>query len=329
MPVPARLAALAAQGHFAAVLQHQRALHRLTGLHASAQHHALGQKPATPFRIGIEADAEVRGAHGEGPLSLTVRAADGTTSDIDDVDLLIVADGRFSALRRQLCSASQTRYLGVANFRVLLDDAGRWALDDLEQWHNGPCRLLAFRLKDGLVYLSGNLPIPVDQETPEHLTTAEGLAQAYTPADGVMAEVPRALLAGACAAAARGGLHWSRLQESDLVGTDPSARVLFLGDAGHAMVPTLGQGATMAIEDAAAWVGQVRAATGLDVPALVARYRASRTERVRFVRTFSWQASDVIVPGRFSLAAVRAKADPDYRQSFRRLYDPELGLRAA
>jgi salicylate hydroxylase len=272
---------------------------------------------------------EVRGAHGEGPLSLTVRAADGAATDIDDVDLLIVTDGRFSALRRQLCGATETRHLGVANFRVLLDDGGRWDIDDLAQWHNGPCRLLAFRLKDGLVYLSGNVPIPVDQETPEHLTTADGLAQAYTPADGVMAEVPRALLAGACAAAARGELHWSRLQESDVVWSDPSARVLFLGDAGHAMVPTLGQGATMAIEDAAAWVGQMRASPDLDVPALVTRYRASRTPRVQFVRTFSWQASDVIVPGRFSLAAVRAKASPEYRCAFRRLYNPDLGLRAA
>jgi len=37
----------------------------------------------------------------------------------------------------------------------------------------------------------------------------------------------------------------------------------------------------------------------------------------------------VIVPGRFSLAAVRAKASPDYRNAFRRLYDPDLGLQAA
>jgi salicylate hydroxylase len=282
--------------------------------------------PQVRWRTEVTA---VRGAESGWPLSITVRSADGSGVDIDDVDLLIVTDGRFSALRRQLCGATRTRYLGVANFRVLLDDGGRWDLDDLAQWHNGPCRLLAFRLRGGLVYLSGNVPIPIDQDTPEHLTTAEGLAQAYTPADGAMADVPRALLEGACAAAAQGGLHWSRLQESDAVWSDPSARVLFLGDAGHAMVPTLGQGATMAIEDAAAWVAHMRAGRDLPVSALVARYRASRTERVHFVRTFSWQASDVITPDRFSLAAVRAKASPEYRKSFQRLYDPDFGLQAA
>jgi salicylate hydroxylase len=270
----------------------------------------------------------VRGLEGDGPLSLTVRGADGATTEIDGVDLLIVTDGRFSALRAQLRGATRTRYLGVANFRVLLDDGGRWDLDDLAQWHNGPCRLLAFRLRGGLVYLSGNVPIPVDQETPEHLTTAEGLAQAYMPADGVIGEVPRALLEGACAAAAAGGLHWSRLQESDLVWSDPASRVLFLGDAGHAMVPTLGQGATMAIEDGAAWVAQMRAGRACSPSELVTRYRASRTQRVQFVRTFSWQASDVIVPERFSLAAVRAKASPEYRSLFQRLYEPDLGLQA-
>jgi len=272
---------------------------------------------------------EVHGPSGTGALSLTVRGADGATSAVEGVDLLIVTDGRFSQLRRQRCGPTLTRHLGVANFRALLDDGGLWDLDDLAQWHHGPCRLLAFRLKGGLVYLSGNLPIPPDGDTPSHLTTAEGLAQAFTPPGGIGDAVPRALLEGACAAAARSGLHWSRLQESDMVWCDPSARVLYLGDAGHAMVPTLGQGATMAIEDAAAWIAQMRAAGSRDAPTLVARYGASRTQRLQFVRTFSWQASDVITPDRFSLAAVSAKSGAEYRASFRRLYEPDLGVAAA
>ena len=74
-------------------------------------------------------------------------------------DLLVVAEGRYSSLRVQLCGPPTIRHLGVANFRVLLDDGGVLPIDDLEQWTSGPNRLLAFRVRDGLIYLSGNLPL--------------------------------------------------------------------------------------------------------------------------------------------------------------------------
>ena len=71
----------------------------------------------------------------------------------------MVAEGRYSSLRAQLCGPPAIRHLGVANFRVLLDDGGVLPIDDLEQWTSGPNRLLAFRVRDGLIYLSGNLPL--------------------------------------------------------------------------------------------------------------------------------------------------------------------------
>ena len=45
-------------------------------------------------------------------------------------------------------------------------------------------------------------------------------------------------------------MHWARMQEHDVLYADPVSNVLYLGDAAHGMVPTLGQGATQAIEDA-------------------------------------------------------------------------------
>ena len=74
-------------------------------------------------------------------------------------DLLVVAEGRYLSPRTQLCGPPTIRHLGVANFRVLLDDGGALPIDDLEQWYSGPNRLLAFRVRDGLIYLSGNLPL--------------------------------------------------------------------------------------------------------------------------------------------------------------------------
>ena len=105
---------------------------------------------------------------------------------------------------------------------------------------------------------------------------------------------------------------------------DDGGRVLYPGDAGHAMVPTLGQGATTAIEDGAVFVEMVRQALaqGWDAPTLLARFEARRRDRIDFIRAFSWEASDVILADRFSLDGVRAKGAPPYREKLRRLYEP-------
>lgn len=272
----------------------------------------------------VRYQAEVRAARqaADGRLVLQVRR-DGQEQAVGDIDLLVAADGRYSALRQQACGTAPVTHLGVGNFRVLLDDRGEWPVDDLEQWFEGPHRLLAFRLRGGLVYLSGNIPVPVGEDIPAQCKTASWLEQAYTPASGTMAPAPLALLRGACRAAAGGSLHWSRLQEAGTCWHDASARILFPGDAGHPMVPTLGQGATTAIEDAAVFVEHLRAALSrgrVDVPQLLRRYADARRERIEFIRRFSWEASDVLVRADPAYGHVRAKGGSAYREKLRRLY---------
>jgi 2-polyprenyl-6-methoxyphenol hydroxylase-like FAD-dependent oxidoreductase len=78
---------------------------------------------------------------------------------------------------------------------------------------------------------------------------------------------------------------WPGVRPDDLLHHDLSAlsapvwgtpRAWLLGDAAHAMTPNLGQGAAMAIEDAAA----LALALGPDLPAAHARYVADRHRRV-------------------------------------------------
>jgi salicylate hydroxylase len=256
-------------------------------------------------------------------MSLEVVHSSGRQELVEGIDLLIAADGRYSGLRQQLGGAATVTQLGVGNFRVLLDDAGEWPIDDLEQWFNGPHRLLAFRLQGGLVYLSGNIPIDAGSDIPPERKMAQWLERAYTPADGVLAEAPRRLLQGACRAAAEGALHWSRLQEGSFRWHDDSGRVLFPGDAGHPMVPTLGQGATTAIEDGALFVAHLNRALEagpVDVPDLLRNFAAARAARIDFVSRFSWDASDVLLQGAADADLVRAKGGEPYRGKLRRLY---------
>ena len=72
---------------------------------------------------------------------------------------------------------------------------------------------------------------------------------------------------------------------------DPGAawadgRTALIGDAAHAMVPFLAQGAAMAIEDAAVLAASLAAHPG-DVPAAFVRYEAARKPRVAQV----WKAA--------------------------------------
>jgi 2-polyprenyl-6-methoxyphenol hydroxylase-like FAD-dependent oxidoreductase len=67
--------------------------------------------------------------------------------------------------------------------------------------------------------------------------------------------------------------------------------VVLLGDAAHAMTPNIGQGAGMAMEDAAVLAEELASASG-DVPAALQRYTARRQPRVELVMRVSRQVGD-------------------------------------
>jgi len=122
-------------------------------------------------------------------------------------------------------------------------------------------------------------------------------------------------------------LHWARLQESPLERMALDGRVLLLGDAAHAMVPTLGQGATQAVEDGVLAGAVLRAGGG---PEAVARLR---DRRVEWVRQFSLEASDTLLPAfsplaREARAGSLAKSGPDFMARLQRLYTDVPGPEA-
>ncbi|HTY68113.1 MAG TPA: NAD(P)/FAD-dependent oxidoreductase [Alphaproteobacteria bacterium] len=253
------------------------------------------------------------------------RTADGGREEIRGIDLLIAGDGRYSRLRETLCGAPSIRHLGVANFRLLIEDGGAIDIDDLEQWYTGPNRLLAFRLADRRIYLSGNFPIEAGRDIRDDEKTPEFLRRIYLPGSGPVEAKCRRLIDAACDP--RAVLHWSRAQEIDVRFHDAQHRVLFVGDAAHAMAPTLGQGATQAIEDACALVDlfERMRGPGFGVPDFLDAYDRLRRERIEFVRRFSWDASESLLAGRDPIATNRPKAGTAYRQMLRRMYG-DLGF---
>ncbi|ARQ00519.1 FAD-dependent oxidoreductase [Pseudorhodoplanes sinuspersici] len=244
----------------------------------------------------------------------------GARKRLDDIDLLIAADGRYSQLRRIFSGEPAIRHVGVAISRLLVPDTSGGLIDDYEQWFNGPNRLLAFRVPPDHVYAACSFPIAPDLPIADHLKSPEALRAAYTPANGLLTKQTRWLIDTVCAHA--DDMHWARLQEHEALYADPASNVLYLGDAAHGMVPTLGQGATQAIEDAS-FAGSLIAsawAEGIRDPRKWLRSIATRADRMRFVMQFSLEATDTMLAGADPVAGTLHKTEPDFVAKLDRLY---------
>ena len=251
---------------------------------------------------------------------------DGETRRLDAIDLLIAADGRYSAVRRAISGEPEVRQTGVAIFRLLVPDTSGGLIDDYEQWFNGPNRLLSFKVPPGHIYVAGTFPIPPDQPIAEISKTPDALRRAYTPRNAPPSAQARWLIDAVCENAT--DTHWARMQEHTLLYRADGCNVLYLGDAAHGMVPTLGQGATQALEDAAnaaALIAQRYNNGKRDVAGWLADIEALRQERMRFVMAFSLEATDTMLDGADPVEGTRHKNEAPFQSSLKALYR-DVGL---
>jgi salicylate hydroxylase len=270
----------------------------------------------------ITYQASVKGVRytADGKVELQVQTAAGSEA-VGGFDLVVACDGRYSVLREQLAGAPPVSHLGVAMSRLLVPDAADGLVDDYEQWFNGPNRLLAFRVPENQVYISATFPLAPGMPIPERMKDAQNLRGLYTPVAGRLHPKTQFLVDAMCANTDE--CHWARVQQAPTLFHDARGHALFLGDAAHPIAPTLGQGATQSFEDAVAAADEICRALDagrVHVPALTAAVSRRRTERVEFVREFSWAASDTLLPGSDAVAGTRAKLEPAFINRLVRVY---------
>jgi salicylate hydroxylase len=246
-----------------------------------------------------------------GRLVPVFRTADGLARD-GGFDLLVGADGRYSRLRALSCGEPEGTLLGVGIWRLLVTDATDCPYDDYGQWFHGNARLLSFRVPGNAVYIAGTFPLEGGGQIPPETRTEAAQRALFMPKGAPPCPAVAWMLDKVAANLA--DIHWARSATAPLLRHDASGRALFLGDAAQAMVPTLGQGATQAVECG------VLAAQVLRRGGSVAEIAALRDPRVRFVRDFSLEASDTLAPGVDVVAGTRAKASPDFLAKLRRTY---------
>ncbi|MCZ2498342.1 FAD-dependent oxidoreductase [Xylophilus sp. Kf1] len=223
---------------------------------------------------------------------------DGGRSVASEGEALVVADGLWSHLRRQVAPQDGAPVpTGHFAWRTLIDRATldastRAGCAGVSVWLGPRLHVVAYPVRRGellnLVVLAEGRP---------------GLAHAGPPqewnADAPLTEVEEVLsgsgpLLRALAAAAPQWRRWMLHDRPPVTGPDALARgrVALLGDAAHPMLPYLAQGAAMALEDAAELQRTLAMDTD-DVQASLARYALHRWQRVARVQARARRQSDI------------------------------------
>ncbi len=155
---------------------------------------------------------------------------------------VIVADGAHSAVRSALWPGREPRYCGYVGWRGLVDrvPAG-WENERVtERWGRG--RRFGIAPVGGsrtYWYASANVPEAQCRERVSIAQLQRDFANWHDPVAEILAATPDHALLQHPISDRRPSWHWQREEKAVL-----------LGDAAHPLTPNLGQGASMALEDA-------------------------------------------------------------------------------
>lgn len=201
--------------------------------------------------------------------------ADGTSAS---ADLVIGADGSRSQVRHALFGDSDPKYTGYIAWRGLvpMDRVPSSVLDPPSGIYVGPGHLVnRYPVRSGktLNFVAFAERAAWTEEGWSIRSTVDELLQEFADwhpdVRTFLAAVPPELL-----------YKWGLFDREPLTGWS-SGRVTLLGDAAHPVLPFLGHGAVLAIEDAVVLARAVADAPGISEA--LARYEAARIPRASFV----------------------------------------------
>ncbi|TAG32511.1 MAG: FAD-dependent oxidoreductase [Polaromonas sp.] len=199
-------------------------------------------------------------------------------------DVLIGADGLWSALRQQLLGDGPPRRTGHLAYRALVPQSSLPAHlrgQNVTVWLGARMHIVHYPVRGGawlnvVAIVNGNVTTGTPSRTDawDHSANAADLAAILAGSHSDLQDLVSAIT--------RWRL-WPLCDRPPMQGAYQHAqgRVALLGDAAHPMRPYLAQGAGMALEDAAELGHLLGQATGsaLDVPVLLQHYAQNRWQR--------------------------------------------------
>jgi salicylate hydroxylase len=206
-----------------------------------------------------------------------LKFANGATAE---ADIVIAADGIQSVLQKYVVEPTAPEYSGVRAYRGLVarDKLPGWREEAHQVWMGDGKHFMVFPVRSGrlLNYVGF---VPTKSETVESWSAVgdrDEFAASFTGWDprvtGLLEKVETCF--------------WWGLYDRRPLDSWTRGRLVLLGDAAHAMLPHLGQGANQAIEDGVALAALLeQAGDPAKIPDILPRY-----EKLRRVRTDVVQA---------------------------------------
>jgi 2-polyprenyl-6-methoxyphenol hydroxylase-like FAD-dependent oxidoreductase len=243
---------------------------RMIGIHRRRLHQALVDGQQADLVTGARVTAIDPGAAGGEQACVTWESPDGTHSA--RADLVVGADGIRSITRNALFSTG-VRYSGFSCWRAATPDT---TLDDRFAMTWGPnAEFGALRISPDEIYWYGYVAMPSGRPIGDEARAVREYFATWAP------DV-RALIGATDEVIRHDVWVLERALPRYTIG-----RTVLIGDAAHPMLPTLGQGANSALEDAIT-LGLVVPAGG-ELAAGLQEYESRRYRRTqRIVRRSAW-----------------------------------------
>jgi 2-polyprenyl-6-methoxyphenol hydroxylase-like FAD-dependent oxidoreductase len=197
-----------------------------------------------------------------------------TRADFDDADLVIGADGIHSQVRRELFGSSEPLYMGYRSHRLIMENVAN--VRCFTEYLGRGQRIGLVPISEKRIYVWTTFNSRRDERPAPDLPrlfarfTHEPVRHMFTalpPRQSIITTEIEELWAE----------DWVRKWESG----GRSRTAVLLGDAAHAMTPNIGQGAGMAMEDAAALAEEL--ASGKEIDHALGSYATRRKPRVETV----------------------------------------------
>ncbi|HVX77441.1 MAG TPA: FAD-dependent monooxygenase [Bradyrhizobium sp.] len=215
--------------------------------------------------VGFEQTAE----------SARLTFANGVTAESD---VVIAADGIHSALQKYVVEPSKPIHSGSLAYRGLIprEKAPEWKKEVSQLWMGDKKHFLVYPVRRGelINYVAF---VPTTRETEESWSAIgdrDQLAAAFQGWDPAVVKLLDRV--ETC--------FWWGLYDRKPLATWTNGRLALLGDAAHAMLPHLGQGANQSIEDGMALAVFLQGLETQDVADALRRYERFRRQRTDIVQ---------------------------------------------
>lgn len=195
-----------------------------------------------------------------------------------EADVVVGADGIHSVLQRYVVQPRPPVFSGVVAYRGVLPAARvpDWPRRDTVMWAGQGQHFLTFPVRAGELRNYVGF-VPVDEQMRESWSAPGDpavLAAAFSGWDPWL---------GALLSQVETPFRWG-LYDREPLPRWTRGRITLLGDAAHAMLPHMGQGANQAIEDGMALATLIRGVDAAEVPDALTRYEQLRRDRTALIQ---------------------------------------------